>query len=490
MSFTNDAQQLAATYQTKVMNESAAYQEKNLVLFESRHGDPKVRERTRLDMRGLMEAEGIPAIDDPWVRAGTAAMLKNLAEHHRGLDETTKALHVGNFERFSYPIVRAVYPNLIAHQLVSTQPMLGPISLVFYMKFLYASTKGGVVAGQDMIENPDHNYGGEQVEDESAGTGNGAATQFQGNLSWTPLRPGSLVLSDGDQVVTDDGNGNLVGDVGAGNNTVNYGTGAYDVTFAAAPDNGDPITAAYQFNMEANNSLPEVDLVLTSTPVMAKPRKLRTKWSVEAGQDLMAVHNMSAEVELVSAIANELRFEVDQDIIRDLLKISHKDVNGGWSKTPGAGVSYTEHKTTFWDTVTAMSNNIFQKTGRAEMTWIVAGTNVASVIETMPGFVKGTKLAGRGVYQTGTLNGYPVFKNSYMPDAVIDGQVRPGADRFMVGFRGDQMFETGYVYSPYQMFYATPTVRLDDFQSRKAVATRYGKKVIDSRFYQDSYIRA
>lgn len=481
----NHAQAHAAQYQQKVLNEGAAMMEQDVVLFESH--SRKTGQVQQLRLNALMEAGG-QTIENEWVRAGTAAMLKNTSQMFEAMDETTKALHVGNFERFSYPIVRAVYPNLIAHQLVSTQPMLGPVSLVFYMKFLYASSKGGVVAGQDMIENPDHNYGGEQIEGENAGTGDGAATNFVGSLSWTPIRPGSVVFSDGNLVITDDGNGNLVGDIGAGNNTIDYGTGAFDLDFSGAPAAQAPITGDYAFNMEANNTLPEVDLVLSSSPVTARPRKLRTKWSVEAGQDLMAVHNMSAEVELVSAIANELRFEVDQDIIRDLLSIAAIDVPGGWSKTPGAGVSYTEHKTTFWDTIVAMSNAIFQNTGRAEMTWIVAGVNVCSVIETMPGFVKGPKIAGRGIYQTGTLNGYPVFKNSYMPTATINGTVRQGSDRFMVGYRGEQMFETGYVYSPYHMFYATPTVRLDDFQSRKGVGTRYGKKVVDSRFYQHSFI--
>ena len=48
------------------------------------------------------------------------------------------------------------------------------------------------------------------------------------------------------QVVTDDGLGNLIGDVDAsGNNTINYATGAFDVTFASAPPDTTDILANY-----------------------------------------------------------------------------------------------------------------------------------------------------------------------------------------------------------------------------------------------------
>jgi len=41
-------------------------------------------------------------------------------------------------------------------------------------------------------------------------------------------------------------------------------------------------------NLEANADIPEVDLILTSAPVTARPHKLRARWSIEAQQDFQA----------------------------------------------------------------------------------------------------------------------------------------------------------------------------------------------------------
>ena len=88
-------------------------------------------------------------------------------------------------------------------------------------------------------------------EDEVVGTGDGAATQFTGNLNNLPVKESSVVItyvSGGTTyTITDDGSGNLIGDVDpAGNNTINYSTGAYDFTCSNTPDNGVNLLADYK----------------------------------------------------------------------------------------------------------------------------------------------------------------------------------------------------------------------------------------------------
>lgn len=426
-----------------------------------------------LTFRGLMEGtENL----DPMVRAATAIMIENLRSNFASMSESTKLMNVGDFEKYAFQLVRAVFPNLIAHQIVSVQPMMGPTSMVFFLQYLYNKTKGQALAGTDMHENPNANYSSEHIDGEVVGAS--GSTNYTPTLDYRPIRPGSLQLTDGTQIVTDDGQGKLVGDIQSGTNTINYATGAVNVTFAVTTT-GD-VVAEYDYNMEANDNLPEVDMNLVSSPVQARTRKLRTRWSLEATQDLKALHGLEAEIELVGATANELKFEIDREIINDLVSFAGASASPAvWGRDVPAGISYTEHKLSFIDTLVMMSNAIYKKTQRAVGTFIVAGVEACNLIETLPGFKADGTITGRGVYRMGTLNGrWVVYKDSYRPDY-----------DFLMGYKGEAMFETGYVWAPYIPIYTTPTVMLDDFIGRRGIASRYGKKVVNSRFFVNGTIK-
>lgn len=75
------------------------------------------------------------------------------------------------------------------------------------------------------------------------GTGDGAQKDFNGTLG--SVMPGSLVITDGTETFTDNGGGRLVSS-GAGSGNVDYLTGAWTVSFAAAPAEDAPITADHK----------------------------------------------------------------------------------------------------------------------------------------------------------------------------------------------------------------------------------------------------
>lgn len=49
---------------------------------------------------------------------------------------------IGQFKRISIPLVRRIYPSLIANKIVSVQPLAGPSSLVYYLKHQYSKNRG------------------------------------------------------------------------------------------------------------------------------------------------------------------------------------------------------------------------------------------------------------------------------------------------------------------------------------------------------------
>ncbi len=49
----------------------------------------------------------------------------------------------GAFDRISIPLVRRIYPQMIASDLVNVQPMQGPTGLIYYLRHQYSQNSGG-----------------------------------------------------------------------------------------------------------------------------------------------------------------------------------------------------------------------------------------------------------------------------------------------------------------------------------------------------------
>jgi len=441
-----------------------------------------------------LEAKGEVLAESKWANtvegldgrdaASTALLLENAQKWMAGLDETVRAQNVGNFDRYAFPLIRAVYPSLVSQDLVSVQPMDGPVGLVFYFDIVYGSTKGRIQAGTPVFSSQtghpgDDFYSSPRVEGEAVATGTGAVANYTHTCSYTPVERGTIRIQDGTQEVTDDGEGNLVGDINpGGNNTIDYDTGAVDVTFAAVAASGASVEVDYEYNNEATSNVPEIDFHLTSAPVVAKTFKLRTLYSLEAAQNLRSLHGLSAEVELVTGLAEELRFEIDRTVVKDLNSFAQATAVS-WPLAAGAGISYTEHKLSLVDTLIRGSNNIFKLTRRGQPNWIIGGVEVLNVIESLPGFQASDQMKSpNGVVFAGTLNGrWRVYKDPYNIDNT------DGDKNFLIGFKGATFLDSGYVYAPYIPFFTTPTVVLDDFLGRKGMATQFGRRKINGRFY-------
>jgi len=92
------------------------------------------------------------------------------------------------------------------------------------------------------------------VARQTIGTGNGATTNFTSTASGFPILPNTTVVTDDNEVFEDTNtvwttsNVNLTGSLG-GSGTINYSTGAVNVTFSTAPLSGQNIIFSYiQFN--------------------------------------------------------------------------------------------------------------------------------------------------------------------------------------------------------------------------------------------------
>jgi hypothetical protein len=414
--------------------------------------------------------------------ATTAIMLENTQQAITRMDETTRVVNLGNFVDYGFGVITAIMPALVANEIVSIQPLKGRSGEVFFLDFKYGSNKGNITQGDSMISpftgaNPDTTYTGEKVPHEQLGTSAAGETALNGNLSFTPVVPGTVIIEAGTLSLRDDRAGNIVNQAGTVTGQVNYSSGRVELTGLGDPEAS--VSASYQFsygNMDVGGNIPEMTVDLGSTTISSVTRSLRSRWLFDAAFELQQVHGINADEEIATAMAAEVRHEIDGEIMNDLW--NQGNAGGGkiwaWSNTAPTGVAYIDYKDTFVDKLIEMSNAIFMDTKRAEGNYIVAGINVCSLIESMPGrFVPNGEALKAGPHITGTLDGrWKIIKNPFY-----------SPNNFVVGYKGTSYLEGGYVYAPFLPLFTTPTVMLDDFVNRKGVRTIYGKKMLNDKFY-------
>ena len=244
----------------------------------------------------------------------------------------------------------------------------------------------------------------------------------------------------------------------------------------------------------ADLNIPEINVELKSEAIIAKTRKLKAVWSPEFAQDLNAYHSIDAEAELTSMLSEYISQEIDLEIL-DML-VQNAVTEEKWSaqigyeyvaSTDTFSLTSSQYATaynqgTWFQTlgtkIQKVSNKIHQKTMRGGANFLVCSPDVATILESIPGYAadtNGDKMQfAMGVQKVGMLNSrFTVYKNPYMTDNVI-----------LLGYRGAQFLETGAVYAPYIPLIMTPLVYdPTNFTPRKGVMTRYAKKMVRPEFY-------
>jgi hypothetical protein len=249
----------------------------------------------------------------------------------------------------------------------------------------------------------------------------------------------------------------------------------------------------------SNINIPEINVELKSDPITAKTRKLKAIWTPEFAQDLNAYHSIDAEAELTSMLSEYISMEIDLEIL-DML-IQNAVTTEYWSTQVGeywngngftsdsatnAASAYNQGQwfQTLGTKIQKVSNKIHQKTLRGGANFLVCSPDVATILESIPGYAadtNGDKMQfAMGVQKVGMLNSrFTVYKNPYMLENTI-----------LLGYRGAQFLETGAVYAPYVPLIMTPLVYdPTNFTPRKGVMTRYAKKVVRPEFYGKIYVK-
>ena len=455
------------------------------------------------------------------------------------------------------PLVRKVFGQIAAKEFVSVQPMNLPSGLVFYLDFQYGTDKAPFGKGESLYGNTGTNpstlpfgntntgglYGagryGYSINLTSsvlanAALSSGSATMtdicwdssLSSSVALGPQAVGGLALLT---VLTSSINANFDQEalksfylIGGNAPTIanqypqftKFASNGADLEFVVPSNSVIPGTdSALSYSLapldnergdfeDGNNNLngqntpikiPEINVQMQSSAIVAKTRKLKAVWTPEFAQDLNAYHALDAEAELTSILSEYISLEIDLEIL-DMLIGGAAAGNEVWSAennisvTSAAGAqknlgfynSQGQWFQTLGTKIQKLSNIIHQKTLRGGANFLVCSPSVGTILESIPGFAADTDgdaskaTYAFGVQKVGSLNGrYKVYKNPYMKSNVM-----------LLGFRGSQFLETGAVFAPYIPLIMTPLIYdPETFTPRKGLLTRYAKKMVRPDFY-------
>ena len=459
----------------------------------------------------------LEGIEDPYTQRVTAILCENQAKAivHEKINEnagTTSVGQLGTFQKFAFPLVRRVYPELLANKICGVQPMQGPVSQIFY---LGNSRVGGPVGGTQTVDNIYSKYNL---------TYKGLETSGVGGAGITP------------DTTTYDASDLLTSTTGSPSST-------YGGKIASWPNP----SAIYGFSVSAGefltgSAIPELNFHIEQQPVQARTRKMRALWTLEASQDLKSYHNLNLEQELTTLLSKELKLEIDRELIEDIRMLAY-DVSsndfGGFSRgmldSPNSNnfgsdaASYnngaftasaytydqsglgTDPKGTaknvfLVDLATSVipfapqhaghvyanllavmnlaSQDIYKSTHRGPGTWILTSPIVGAMLESAAKLEGGIATADKPTNMGATSIQYKgKFAGKY--DLYID-PLYP-EDEILMGYKGSNAMDAGYVYAPYIPLQQLPLIHdPETFQPRKGILTRYGKAAIapSSRFYR------
>lgn len=383
---------------------------------------------------------------------------------------------VKNIETTLFDLFTGTAASMLAYRVVAVQPIQTPNAYVYYFEYKYAKAKGAIKAGDTLlshISSKTLGYAGSNIYGEAIAT---AAAETTHILAYTPVIPGTVKLYDGVDVLVDNGKGGFTSNAGTTvwATAINYTTGAvvYDATKAA--NAGAHLSASYRYDTEVAESNP-ITAELVSKAVTAEVKTLKTTSTLAAILNSKSVLGIDLTEVSLEVATRELAAEFDFDIFVDIMdKLEHAITIEAFDKSVE---DYDSFDRRFLKEINAASNLIFNATQKLEASFIIAGTELASVIESSNGFVaydNSTNYAS-GPRLIGKLGNKEVIK---VPTTVFD------ENEGIIGAKSDiPVLGAGYIFAPYIMAFPSQLLIDADLKAQQGFISMAAKTMVNSDLY-------
>ena len=358
------------------------------------------------------------------------------------------------------PMLRRIFPSLIAHELVGVQAMNQPVGFAYAYRAKYGQN-GGLGDGQ---------AGGKEY-------GLYGNDKHEGEIGFEPVDTRYTGVP-----MTEDGLTSLTGDIDtdAGITTADaWAAYVGKKTTGNKPWSGiaqDTVKAEYA--RFSDDTYPTVGFDFIKQVVEARSRKLGAGWSPELAEDLDAMHGFDIESEFVNMISFEIGAEIDRQIVTEMVKAA---ITGGsvtkWTPAEADGLDQMGRLATLLTQITVEANQIAIKTRRGHANFVVTSPRVTALLEqlSMNKFVniQNTTKDAPTVPDSGV---GALSKVGYINDGqqLLVRDTFAAGDYVLMGYKGAHPADNGIIYCPYIPIQLQKVVDPDTLTYRVGARTRYG----------------
>lgn len=410
---------------------------------------------------------GSKPVTDPWTRLVTAKLLEKqesmtLKENTASAGGVFGATQDGSvfsgdlyatgdarLPKVFIPMVRRTFPELMANEIVGVQPMSGPTGLAFGLRYFYEQDPLGVTRGDNLTGYEASNAG--QYPHRAPADGEEAGYNYL-NTAFTGTSSSDL-----------SGNSEYFEFVGQ--------------------DQG---VAQLLKDFEISSNIGQMTFQISKTTVYAGTRRLATKFSLEAEEDIRAVMGIDIDNELVNTMSYEIQAEIDREIVMRMIQVC---LNSGYGSGKGFSVWNAASADARWSAergrdlynrIIVESNRLAIKNRKGQANFIIATPSVCAVLQNLREFQinpadSTVKTNVVGTAKVGTVAGqFTVYRDTRTEAQYLSGARGQRVEYALLGYKGPEFYNTGIVFCPYIPLMTQRTIAPNDMSPRIGLRTRYG----------------
>lgn len=367
--------------------------------------------------------------------------------------------------------------NRVLPEVVSVQAMSSALQYLPVLEFKAGETKGQVKEGAilnsgiGLQDVQDTFYDSKYIVNEVLAPA-GTTGSVNIVISRLPINAGTIKIVEGTNVATDDGNGNITG---AFTGTIDYTTGTGNITVSGTATEDIKISYTYANEEIRNGDKGPAKVTIGITPVemKAEEHQLQAVYALSAAYRLDKEFGVSMPLVFEQQVANEMNKEQERLVFSDMFNNAQGGAAVVWSSTPRPGVSDKDHIDSLPIAVNLASAKIYQATGgNLGASFILAGSNAGAYFAKTTGFNAENMPLNGGSFYLGKMGNLDVFQ---VPSLAPND--------FLIGAKGNEYYNAGYVVGDYMPVTYTAPVSLADLSTQQGWLSIYANKIVNAKLY-------